>query len=232
MAPRCDPPDLQDLPAIPGGWCLRHFDVGDASLRLAVAADPDQLLDEERSSVAVADDGLPYWALVWPAAVHMASAVQQSDWRADTRVLEVGSGLGLVGLAALTRGLNVVLSDIEPRAIAAARYNAHLNGVEAEVRYVDWRDPPDCEFDLILGCDVLYALEHHQPLLDLLQQTVTPDGVAWLGDPGRSPTSAFIRAARGRGLRVTVKDQTGKLCQEPLRGEFQLVELRPPDGAE
>jgi 16S rRNA (guanine1207-N2)-methyltransferase len=53
------------------------------------------------------------------------------EFRPDDRVLDLGCGYGLVGiLAAKTVAPSqVVMVDIDPAAVAAARYNADANGV-------------------------------------------------------------------------------------------------------
>ncbi len=51
---------------------------------------------------------------------------------AGDRVIDIGTGSGVLGIAAALRGAHVVATDIDARAIAAARHNASLNGVELE----------------------------------------------------------------------------------------------------
>src|SRR5271167_3007551 len=48
-----------------------------------------------------ADEYLPYWADLWPAARMLAKAVLAESWPAGIAALEVGCGLGLPGIAAL-----------------------------------------------------------------------------------------------------------------------------------
>lgn len=81
---------------------------------------------------------------------------------ADGRVvLEIGTGTGLLSLIALSSGANsVVATDINPAAVANAKYNAAMLDLEQglEVRTVDPADPsafsvikPEERFDLILS---------------------------------------------------------------------------------
>jgi len=48
---------------------------------------------------------------------------------ANDRVLDIGTGSGILGLVAKPRVKRAMLSDINPRALFFARFNAHLNGV-------------------------------------------------------------------------------------------------------
>src|SRR5687767_172820 len=75
-----------------------------------------------------ADEYLPYWADLWPAARMLAKAVLAEPWPAGLTVLEVGCGLGLPGIAALARGLHVIFSDYDATAVRFAADNARLNG--------------------------------------------------------------------------------------------------------
>src|SRR5579862_7146685 len=51
-----------------------------------------------------ADEYLPYWADLWPAARMLAKAVLHEPWTPGTEALEVGCGLGLPGIVALAQG--------------------------------------------------------------------------------------------------------------------------------
>jgi predicted nicotinamide N-methyase len=216
------------LPRMAGGWTSRAIDLGWTTTNLAVPNDPDSLLaDEDVLAANRRDDYMPYWASLWPAATDMATALQWADWPAKTSVLEVGCGLGLVGIAGLLRGWDVLLSDYEPQAIAAAGVNAERNGI-ADVRtaVLDWREPPAERFPVILACDVLYEPRNHAPILNLLAHTLADDGCAWIGEPGRTPAVDFHHAATAAGFAITVRSATGDVQSFPTRGQFQLLELR------
>lgn len=67
------------------------------------------------------------------------------------RVIDIGTGSGVLAIAAAKCGAKVGATDIDGRAVAAARHNARLNGVEIEVRegnlFGDFAGP----FDVILA---------------------------------------------------------------------------------
>ena len=100
-------------------------------------------------------------------------------------VLELGSGCGLVGIAAGARfpSASVTLTDL-PAAIKALTANIELNqdvlGPHAgRVRAVplDWttfpsENVPIGSFDLILASDVIWLIDLVDPFLDTLQQIV------------------------------------------------------------
>lgn len=73
--------------------------------------------------------------------------------RKGDKVLDLGCGTGLYGLAAARLGAGeVVLSDVDPRAARCARANARRNGVRARVVAGDFFEPVRGErFDLVVG---------------------------------------------------------------------------------
>src|SRR4051794_35607433 len=105
--------------------------VDDRRFLIERPADSDKLFDHPwvRSAYA-ADEYVPYWATLWPSARMLANFVAREPWETypqPVRVLEVGCGLGLAGIACLSRGLDVTFSDVDETAVAFAANNARLN---------------------------------------------------------------------------------------------------------
>lgn len=143
-----------------------------------------------------------YWAHLWPSALTMARFIARTNLIAPgTRVLEIGCGLGLVGLVAAKRGAAVTLTDYSDEALAAARRNAELNQLAVSTARFDWQDPPDPAWqpDLLLGADVLYSPYAHEPIARLIKQL---DCTAILGYPSRPATAGAIGVFEHHGLRV------------------------------
>ena len=206
-----------------------------------VPADPDTLLDDPAVRARnVAEDYMPYWAWVWPSSPPMAELVRRAGWLRGTEALELGSGLGMVGVAAGLAGLQVTFSDHDEMAVGIARRNAALNGLAGcEGLVLDWRGmagAPDRKWPVILACDVIYEEGSHQPLLDALRRFMDPDGEAWIADPGRTRAPAFCSAAEEQGLDVEIRDEEGRVCPGDDRSrpalvpnEFRLLVLRHGD---
>lgn len=137
---------------------------------------------------------MPYWSYLWPTSLETAVAVFQHDWPAGTAALEIGAGLALAGLAALARGLRVTFSDYDRQAIELALFNARANqlGTNAEGLCLDWRQPIDRQFPVIIGCDLIYERRNHLPILGLLEKMLARGGQAWISDPGRHQAAEFV----------------------------------------
>ncbi|MEM6675318.1 MAG: methyltransferase [Planctomycetota bacterium] len=221
------------LPEIEGGWEIQSFPLrGAGSLRLHVPRTPEGLLDDadviERNRF---NDSMPYWAWVWDSAPLVVERLADRPSPSGARVLELGAGLGLVGIAAalLADGpVDLTLTDHDPLALEALRANAALNGLDdARIVELDWHRPEgvlDGAFDLVLGCDVAYEAKLHGPLLEVVDGCLAAEGRALFADPGRTRLPGFVRRAEARGFRVDLIDAEGAAC-EPSPSGFRLATL-------
>jgi predicted nicotinamide N-methyase len=146
----------------------------------------------------------PYWSVMWRSGVALARELDPAHVR-GLRVLELGCGLGLPSLAAARAGAAVLATDRCAEPLALLERNARLNGLELETAEVDWRRHAvlleRAPFDLVLAGDVLYERPAVAELLELLPR-LGPE--AWIADPGRPATGAFLEQA---GLRWPVETQ-------------------------
>lgn len=221
---------------VAGGWTEQTIALSKYSFEVLLPADPDGVLEaqleaeqaNEGADATAAGD--PYWAALWSSASPTAEAVLRARWRAEDRAMEIGCGMGLVGLAALARGMQVTFSDHVPQAIELALHNALRNGFcTARGARVDWRDPPetppDQPYDVILASDILYHRGSHDPILNTVDRFLADNGVCWIGDPGRFNSRDFLRAARRR-FDVQLRDQAGQLLSAPRSAQYQMFVLR------
>lgn len=220
------------LPTIPGGWATREIDTGVRQVHLTLPASPDAFVDDP-GVLAESErrDYMPYWAYLWPASIQTARLVACAEWSVGSRALEIGCGVGLVGIAGLLAGLDVTFSDYDDTAVQVARANAWQNGLGRSSESVcdlqlDWRDLTGVSYQpvpVMLGCDVLYEPATHEPVLDVLDQLLADRGVCWLGDPGRQYLPDFCSLAAERGYRIEVQDEAGQDATADRVGEFRLL---------
>ena len=202
--------------------------VGGHALRLVRPEEPDRLLDDP--SVLAwnrRDDYMPYWAYLWPGAFLLAEAVTRQDWEPGTPALEIGCGLGLAGLAGLRHGLRVTFSDYDSGSFPMLTQSAEANGFGLEtysLRRLDWREPPDEQFPVILGADVLYERRLGPLIVNVLAAMLAPGGLALIADPYRAAAEGFPALAEAAGLRceaLAVSAETQELG--PVRGTLHRV---------
>jgi predicted nicotinamide N-methyase len=154
-----------------------------------------------------ADEFMPYWAEFWPAATLLAEVV--AAWgpapaEGAPRVLEVGCGLGLVGLVAHRLGYPVTLTDYEDDALMFVRASAAANGLpEPATAFVDWRQEyPALRSERIVAAEVLYERRILEPISAFLKAHLLPGGEALIVDRYRQTADAFPAHAERAGLVV------------------------------
>lgn len=101
-----------------------------------------------------------YWAFCWASGQVLARFILDNPhWVAGKRVLDFGSGSGVVAIAAAMAGAKQTHAcDIDPEAVLATRINAQHNGVDIEI-WDDYEKVPG-DIDLIIVADVLYDREN------------------------------------------------------------------------
>ena len=151
-------------------------------LRLAAEVVPLwRATEEELAQIGVPP---PYWAFAWAGGQALARHILDNPGIvAGKRVLDLGSGSGLVGIAAAKAGAaSVLAADIDAFASAAIAINAQDNGVTLAVTADDRIGGP-APFDVILVGDLFYE----RPLAERLLAWLAPlPALVLLGDPGRS----------------------------------------------
>jgi predicted nicotinamide N-methyase len=154
-----------------------------------------------------ADEYLPYWAELWPAARMLAKAILQEPWNTGTEALEIGCGLGLPGVVALSKGLRVTFSDYDATALRFAADNARLNGFEEfRTLQMDWRHPPaDLCVQVLLASDLIYEQRHVEPLVTLIRKVLAPGGLCLLTDQDRTPAAALRQTLTANELAFTTQ---------------------------
>lgn len=186
----------------------REFDL--TELETAVTGEPVTLLRPRSAEALISeedferDERLPYWADLWPSAQRLADVVARMPGEGRT-LLELGCGLGLVAIAALRAGWDVLATDYYEDALRFARVNAWRTvGVPLRARHLDWRSLPNDlgEFDCVVASDVLYERPYAALVAYVIARTLAPHGEALVADPGRVAADAFVHEAEARGLAV------------------------------
>jgi predicted nicotinamide N-methyase len=158
----------------------------------------------------------PFWSIGWLGGQALARYVlDHPEEVAGKRVLDLGSGSGLVGIAAMKAGAaSGLAADIDPLCAVVVPMNAAVNDVVIEVTVTDLLggDPPDV--DVILAGDVWYERDLARQVMRWFD--LSPARVL-LGDPGRAylplegwtelasydvPTTRDLEGVESRRVRV------------------------------
>jgi predicted nicotinamide N-methyase len=158
----------------------------------------------------------PFWAAAWPGGQALARYVlDRPATVAGRAVLDLGSGSGLVAVAAAHAGAAAVTaSEIDPFGVTAIGLNAQLNGASGitVVGDVLGAGPPDG--GVVLAGDVCYDRVMTARVLPFLDAARGRGCEVLLGDPGRpylptdrlEPVAVYdvADAAGGPSRRTTV----------------------------
>jgi predicted nicotinamide N-methyase len=156
-------------------------------VRLLVAADVVALWEAMEDQRGAPAEDPPFWAAAWPGGQVLARHVLDDPALvAGRRVLDLGSGSGLVAVAAALAGAaEVVASEIDPFGQAVIPLNAELNRVSG-IRVagdVLGGEPP--RNTVVLAGDVCYDREMTERVLPFLDAARAAGCEVLIGDPGR-----------------------------------------------
>lgn len=185
------------------GLVVRTHRVGDLDLRWAEVDRADALVREIYPEGVNQDGDAPAWMFAWPAALALAEHLILRERAVGLRVLELGCGAALPGIAAERAGAaSVLCTDCHPLALELARYNGRLNGcTRLEARLLDWYRPDLADaFDLVLGSEVVYFERAFEPLLSVLKSLVLSGARILLSDAFRPQMERFLARCKGEGF--------------------------------
>jgi predicted nicotinamide N-methyase len=150
-------------------------------------------------------DPAPFWAFPWVGGQALARYVcDHPELVRGRTVLDLGTGSGLVAIAAAASGAReVVACDLDPFCAAAVQLNAGLNGVTVRFELHDFLavapgDAPLTGFDVVLAGDLFYENALAAGVLPRLAACAARGARALVGDPGRtySPGAGLAELAR------------------------------------
>jgi predicted nicotinamide N-methyase len=198
------PPALPDpVASDPGEFVRRQTAIAvpplvpEIRLHLASEVTPLWRATEE----TLARNGLPppFWAFAWAGGQALARyLLDRPALVAGRAVLDLGSGSGLVAIAAAMAGAGpVTAAEIDPFAIAAITANAALNGVEIALVADDLLDAPAPHPEVVTAGDVCYEAPMAERLIPWLRAQAAAGALVLLGDPGRAylPKTGLVACA-------------------------------------
>jgi predicted nicotinamide N-methyase len=225
--------------------------IGDVTILEATADAQEALVNAALEEEDDRDDGLtattttttttttlahadPYGAVLWPAATAVARHMLQAPetWLTHQRVLELGTGTGLVSLAAAAGGAAAVTAtDWERLPLQLLEYaQAHLNPaarrIPIQTRVVNVHDfvghnnshnshnstswarlPPAT---VVVAADLLYEPVTGRALAHVVVQALAQGARVLIGDsPGRAGRPAFVQELQSLGVTAVFNDVEG-----------------------
>jgi predicted nicotinamide N-methyase len=137
------------------------------------------------------EEGLPppFWAFAWAGGQALGRYVlDHPETVRGKAVLDLASGSGLVGIAAMKAGAaSVACADIDDFARTAITLNAQHNNVPIETIEDDLLATTTAQgWDVILAGDIFYERDTAQRAFAFLSDHAARGATVLIGDPGRS----------------------------------------------
>ncbi len=142
--------------------------------------------------------GFPLWAKVWEASLVLADHLASRNPVKGHRILEIGAGMGIVGIIAASFGHHVIVTEHNPDALNFARANALVNkdGMTGALKIapLDWHSPRiEGRFELLVGSEVVYSKRDFVSLERLFDTCLTPEGEIILVEGVRETSMEFFK---------------------------------------
>lgn len=133
-------------------------------------------------------DRPPYWAWPWAGGIALARYFfDRGESVSGKRVLDLGAGSGIVGIAAARAGASAVTAaEIDPAGIVALGLNAAANGVDIAVMSEDLTGGPAPAADVVAVGDLFYDADLSEQVTAYLDRCLAAGITVLVGDPGRA----------------------------------------------
>lgn len=155
-----------------------------------------------------------YGEYIWPAGIAMCEFLKRNpELVKGKRILELGSGTGIVGLYAAKLGAeHVTLTDFIDFNIEHIKTNIKKNGLEgvAEPRWFRWGTSLDEQWEIIIGSDIVYPVMDKIALIKAIKMHLKPGGKFILGYNYRP------------GDDMTIFEKSGLRVKELERREIEI----------
>jgi predicted nicotinamide N-methyase len=176
------------------------------------------------------ENPLPYGVQLWSATIALAHDISaRAGSIRGKRILELGAGTGLPGIAAASLGAaKVVQTDKNRLAMTLCKRNCERNAVETvEHRIADWTDWSDAEhYDWILGSDILYGIEMQPHLRSIFESNLASGGQVLISDPFRSGSLRLMEQMEADGWAISISKWS--IGDESSPRSVGVFELTPP----
>eukprot|EP01133_Synstelium_polycarpum_P002533 gene2533-2901_t len=112
---------------------------------------------------------------VWPSTFYLIDYIlEHRDLFANKKVIELGSGTGILSLYLKKKGIDITSSDIDnPEVSENIIYNQSLNNIQFNHIPHTWGDEfpkEDNDFDVVIASDIILYVSYFEKLMVTLRQ--------------------------------------------------------------
>jgi 2-polyprenyl-3-methyl-5-hydroxy-6-metoxy-1,4-benzoquinol methylase len=194
--------------------------IRDRDFSLFVPESLDSFIDQEDLF-----HDFPLWTKIWESSLILADCLASLEVEPEKKFLEIGCGLGLVGIVASSFGHRVIMTDYNQDALRFARANALLNGFSGlEIKEMDWNRPRiEGTYNYIIGSEITYNEKNFQSFLSLFKTYLKDDGEVILANYIRKTAIQFIKRMSGV---FHIKAQRKILGSQDIKINIMLCNMR------
>lgn len=180
---------------------LRHryqtFEFGESDIHLRTLRDRQQYDDPQgvAAALSISSATWPLFGIVWDSGKVLAHLMFEYEITGK-RILEVGCGMALSSHVLNSRHADITATDYHPEVESYLRINEGLNhGETIAYERCDWKDTEDDlgKFDVIIGSDLLYELNHPELLSAFIDEHARLECEVIIVDPDRAQQSSFCK---------------------------------------
>lgn len=200
------------------------IEFGDVDIHLRTLRDNQQFADDDgiAEDLGISSATWPLFGIVWDSGQVLAHLMADYDIKGK-RILEVGCGIALTSHLLNQRTADITATDYHPEAEGFLEQNVALNhGRDIPFVRTGWADEESSlgKFDLILGSDLLYEMEHVELLAAFIDQHAETECQVILVDPGRGNHARFSKRMVESGYTHTQsRPETSAYLDKPFRGQ-------------
>lgn len=173
------------------------LEIGDMDIHIKTLRDILQFQDinGEAEKLGISSAAWPIFGVIWPSGRVLAHLMLDYHVQGK-RVLEVGCGIALASLILNRRAADITATDRHPETRGFLAHNVVLNDGDA-IPFVrtGWGDLCDDlgQFDLIIGADLLYEVEHVDLLSAFINRHANSRCDVIIVDPRRGYHAKFSK---------------------------------------
>ncbi|MBA3449506.1 MAG: methyltransferase [Pseudaminobacter sp.] len=159
--------------------------------------------------------GPPYWAYYWGGGLALARHIlDRPETVSGRRVLDLGAGSGIVGIAAAKAGASTVIAaEIDPYALTALGLNAAANGVTISAILGDPTAGLPPPVDIVAVGDLFYEPGLAERVTAFLDRCLGAGIDVLIGDPWR----AFLPRSRLHLIAEYPVSEFGEAANAPTK---------------
>lgn len=201
------------------------IEFGKSDIHLRTLRDKQEYSDDDNiaEKLGISSANWSLFGVVWDSSKVLANFMFDYEIE-DKRILEIGCGIALSSLMLNQKNANITATDYHPEAEGFLLENTMLNkGKNIPFFRTGWIDADIGlgKFDVVIGSDLLYEIEHIDLLSNFIHQHTQPTCEIIIVDPGRGQHARFSKKMIHLGYSHSQsKPENIEYLAQPFKGQI------------